>query len=152
MNSRLENVIAILYGAALLPPLYVKATMNAIHDSYVDGISEFKWPFYILFIVLALILLMAFLVSVFVRVFKKKGIPLIHKMSLSAALSVLVVFLLGFAPCMKEHTDPHTIVSAVSQSLLCPSYSNRSYVGLLTVLGLAVGTLFVSRRCKKADS
>ena len=144
VNSRIENIVAIIIGLAFLPPLYIKATMNALRNNYYPGILEFKTPFYYAYSALILVMLFFLLASIYQRLRNKKTFPLAYKSSLSVIAACALVWLLGYAPCFYEHTHPHTLQTLVSQSLLCPSYSIRSHTGLIITMLLCVLTFLVS--------
>ena len=144
MNSRIENIVAIIVGLAFLPPLYIKATMNALRNNFYPGILEFKTPFYYAYSVLILVMLFFLLASIYKRLRHKNAFPLAYKSSLSVIVACSFVWLLGYAPCFYEHTHPHTLQTLASQSLLCPSYSIRSHTGLIITMLLCGLTFLVS--------
>lgn len=151
MSKRRENIVAIITGLAFLPPLYIKATMNALRDNYQPGIIEFKAPFYYAYFALMLVMLFLFLASIYRRLRHKKAFSLAYKSSLAVISVCSLVWLLGFVPCFYEHAGSQTLQTVVSQSLLCPNYSNRSYMGLITTMLLCGVTFLVSRGKKSVN-
>jgi hypothetical protein len=143
MKLRTVNLVAIGVGVILFSSHYVKATMNALHSDYIPGISEFKEPFYYVYLLVMVGLITLFVISVFYRFKFKKGYILANRIALSALVVCAIVLALGQLPCMYQHVDPHALASTVKQSLFCPSYSNRSYIGLIITLVLA-GSTFIS--------
>lgn len=138
-----ENVIPIILAVAFVPVFYVKATTKAIDDSYNFGISVFKSHFYTAYFVL----LVSFFASIFVGIYAKlklnREVPIIYKSGFAIIASSIFVMALGQLPCFYPHVDPHTFETLLKQSLLCPSYSNRSYLGNIPtflVVFLAIAT------------
>jgi len=113
--------------------------MNAIHDSYVVGIDDFKRPFYLVRFALIFGLIIVTVLSVVVKKHRQNGCPFGRSLGMAAIIATLVVWAFGFAPCMHEYALPSTLEKAVAHSLLCPEYSNRSYVW--QILAIIFGAL-----------
>jgi len=145
LKTWIENTASIIFALALFPALYIQATMNALHEDKFPGIWEFKEPFYLVGSICQALLLITFVLVLITRFYLKRRCTLAEKISKASLIVVLSVFVLGFAPCFYDHKDPHTIVNVVSQSLLCPSYSNRSYPILIIFALLSGLTLKLSR-------
>jgi hypothetical protein len=144
MKNRIENVVSILTGIIFLPVLYINATTNALHNSYYPGIESFLLPFNNLYLLFLLLFLALLILSIFYRVKNKRGSAFCRKVAISIIVSCVIVLFLNYLPCLYYHKDPHTLESVVLQSTLCPSYSIRSYVGILEICIIAVATLLIS--------
>ena len=144
------NIIAIVLGVILLPSLYVKATMNALGDSYVLGINEFKEPFYYIYNIEIKILIVLFIISLLRRFIFKQGFILANKISLSFLIVSGFVLILGIFPCFQEHVAPHTLDSTIREALLCPNYSIRSEI-ILIITSLLSGLTFITSLVSSVD-
>ena len=126
--------------------------MNAIDDKYVMGITNFKSPFDITFSIIFLILISSFFISTYFKIIKKNSTPLITKISLSSIIATILVIILGFAPCIYDTPTTLTLNTAIFHSLLCPNYSNRSYISFILIIGLAILNLLISQGKKNENT
>jgi hypothetical protein len=135
----IKTIAIWFFGIALFLTLYVSSTMNAIHDAYYVGIDDFKTPFYLVRLALIVGLIIVTVLSVAVKPYRESGFPFGRSLGMAAIISTLVVWAFGFAPCMHEYALPRSLEKVVAHSLLCPEYSNRSYVW--QVIAIIFGTL-----------
>ena len=144
MRKRIENVISISTGIAFLPVLYINATTNALHDSYHLGVESFLRPFNYSYLFFLLSFLALLIYAIFYRVKNKVGSAFCRKAAVSVSASCILVFFLNYLPCLYYHKDPHTLGSVILQSTLCPSYSIRSYIGMLEICIISFATFLIS--------
>ena len=86
---------------------------------------------------------------------RKEFIDFIVACSILLVSSTIFIGLYDFLPCLWKHTDslddhihPHTISYILKQSILCPSYSLRSWFILLFFSGTGFVTFFISLKIK----
>lgn len=137
------NLVKVIVLSALsvvvFSSLYIPATMNALSESYIAGISAFKVPFYISRNCLFLVLVVMLFSGLWVLKRFKNIQNIYSELGLLIIVMSLSVIGLAFFPCLYNHSHPHTFTSMLKQSLFCPSYSVRSYVW--PVLYLIVGSV-----------
>ena len=152
MSQRLENVFAVLVGVFWFVPLYIGATMNALGDFYFFGIDKFLSRFYFFHVASTAILLLSFVGAIFWRLCFKRPLALARKVAIAIACACCIVTMLGQSPCFYPHVDPHSLETIVKQALFCPSYSNRSYIGLILTATFCGFIILVSWSRKKQYS
>ena len=143
-----EKSVVTIFGIGLLCSLYVSASMNAIDDSYFIGITDFKKPFYIIRTLLLVFLLVSIVTCMLIPKYREQGFPLFRVLGATAFFVPLVVWVLGLSPCLYEHPHPHTLQGMIGQSLLCPSYSSRSYIWIIIIMFLGAITYFAANKWK----
>jgi len=127
----------LLFTLLAFSSLYVKATMNAIHDTYVVGLTDFKEPFYVIYLViLSFSIIGLYYSSVKSNLFKKY----LSHYGLSLLIISVIVWLLNFFPCYHTYQTNEILdlFTVIKYSLLCPHYSNRSFppIFLFLILGI----------------
>ena len=141
-----ETILALLFGLALFVSLYVPATMNAIHDSYFLGIDDFKAPFYIVRTILVVALFTIIISYRFSKKLRQNKLPFFKALGITSISISLLVLGLSFAPCMYDSSTHETLQNVIKHSLLCPSYSNRSYLWLAITATLGIYMYISSRK------
>jgi len=131
--------------------MYVGATMNAIGETYQEGLDKFKFPFQIINLVTLIGCSVWLILAIASRKARVIGYKHLGSFSVGILLASALVFCLGFAPCLSPHptTEPHhnhhNLKAVVERSLLCPRYSNRSYPGIFIYVLLGTAMFGVSR-------
>ncbi len=129
---------------SLLASLYISSTMNAIGDNYFMGVKDFKRPFYSARHVIALLLLTCIIICSSFSIIRVRVGSYVRIIAIVAMVIPIVIVAMGFTPCMYSNSEPLLLEQVIKQSLLCPSYSNRSYVWPFIIFILGVLAYFSS--------
>ena len=151
MKARTENFIYVVIGFVLFASQYVSATMNALHNSYFMGVEEFQTPFSLFNVIFLVFLLVLFFIGLFFRFKYKSSFAVGIKVSKLAFIACGLVFLLNFSPCFYSPPSQNSLLAVISQSFLCPHYSNRSYIGLIITVSFSLLVFISSRGGKNAN-
>jgi hypothetical protein len=152
MKSRTEDAACILIGIILFASLYVSATMNALHDSYLIGVENFIAPSAVCNLLFIVFLLVLAFIGLYVRYKRKCSFSFGIKISKLALLVCGIVFLLNYLPCLYRPKDQNTLLSVISLSVFCPNYSGRSFFGLIITITFSVITFFSSKVGKSENT
>lgn len=121
-----ETILLAVFFVFQLGIFYVFATVNALHE---DFIAQFRLPFKDAFASFyffeAACLIIAIFGSLNVRI-------VIGKLGFLTILSSGILAIIGiWHPCfIKGFTERIELSQTLCKSFLCPSFSNRSYIGL----------------------
>ena len=147
--------VTIIFSLLVFSSMYVAATMNAIDDSYQQGLDSFKMPFLIINLIVLGSLSLLLVIVFFSNNFRAITQSYLISFGVATIATSSVVFVLGFAPCLKPHptTEPHithhNLNAVVTRSILCPRYSNRSYPGIIIYASLGLAMVFLGRKGNK---
>ncbi|WP_220462242.1 hypothetical protein, partial [Colwellia sp. Bg11-12] len=150
---KISKLIIVLIVALLtFTGMYVSATMNAIGESYQEGVAAFKLPFQLLNATMLVICVIGFCLVMFSERFRISSQKYMISFSQGVLLATVLVFSLSFAPCLithptdEAHSNHHNLQVVVERSLLCPRYSNRSYSVIFLYSLLGISLFIISRK------
>lgn len=121
----LGKIVLLSMGFAIMIAFYIWSCTNSLSDDVV--LSFLKPIIYSLKIIEYTSIGLIFL-SIILR--KEIIYQYLQAYGLTIVLSVLIVMGLSYAPCLQDYAETRTLKEILKRSLLCPEYSNRSWINL----------------------
>jgi hypothetical protein len=146
IRFKIDQISFHIVGILIFSVLYSWACTNSLKDTVIES---FKNQINILKIVIQYISIGLILLSLIIQ--KEIVYKFSQKLGLLILVSVLLVSILSFLPCKFDFASKRNFVEVMKRSLLCPSYSIRSWIHLylFLMLGLINYGLPIFMRFKK---
>ncbi len=127
------KIIMILAGLFIVSVLYIWSCTNSLHDSVM---LIFHKPIIQSLKIIEYTTVGMIFLSLIMR--RETIYQYLQLYGLMIIISALIVTLLSFLPCSQDYAQNRTLSEILYRSLLCPEYSNRSWINIFWFAAMGI--------------